>query len=308
MSISGLHITLIPGVFAIITMLLGQCLRIQIARLKKASLIVGFISTSIYALISGFDLPVQRAWTMLLIASTLLLIRHPLTRTQIVSMTMLVILIIDPLSVLSIEFWLSFLTVTLLILIILISTYHRGQHAIVSFLKIQWRLSIILIPILIFFFQFFSISSPLANIVTIPIIGFLVVPLILISILPGLDFLAFLSQQITKWLLYYLDFLSSTFITGIHWPSISLVSALLGTVGFWWLTLPKGFPARYLGLVFCLPLLNTPISRPETGEFVVRVLDVGQGLSILFIFRSKRITFFLILVPPFILRAMLVIK
>ena len=40
-----------------------------------------------------------------------------------------------------------------------------------------------------------------------------------------------------------------------------------------------GFPARWVGAIALVPLVTTPVARPAPGEFLVRMLDVGQGLA-----------------------------
>jgi competence protein ComEC len=54
----------------------------------------------------------------------------------------------------------------------------------------------------------------------------------------------------------------------------------LGVAGVGWLLLPRGFPARGLGVVALLPLVTMPIERPAPQEMLVRMLDVGQGLAV----------------------------
>jgi competence protein ComEC len=44
--------------------------------------------------------------------------------------------------------------------------------------------------------------------------------------------------------------------------------------------LPRGIPARWLGLLCFLPLLTAEAPRPARGTAQVTVLDVGQGLAI----------------------------
>lgn len=44
--------------------------------------------------------------------------------------------------------------------------------------------------------------------------------------------------------------------------------------------LPRGFPARGLGVLMLLPLLFATPQRPDTGTARLTVLDVGQGLAI----------------------------
>jgi competence protein ComEC len=46
------------------------------------------------------------------------------------------------------------------------------------------------------------------------------------------------------------------------------------------LLLPRGIPARWLGVIWLLPLFWLPPPRPERGEIWLTLLDVGQGLSV----------------------------
>ena len=57
-------------------------------------------------------------------------------------------------------------------------------------------------------------------------------------------------------------------------------SVLLALGGGIWLFLPRGFPARWLGLLAFLPLLTVLPPRPAAGAATINVLDVGQGLAI----------------------------
>jgi len=62
-------------------------------------------------------------------------------------------------------------------------------------------------------------------------------------------------------------------------PAPPLAATLLAVLGVIWLLLPRGFPARWLGLYLLLPALLWPAARPAHGEAWVEVLDVGQGLA-----------------------------
>jgi len=57
-------------------------------------------------------------------------------------------------------------------------------------------------------------------------------------------------------------------------------AVIVGAGGTAWLLLPRGFPARWLGLVALLPLFFVPPERPEVGAARVVTLDVGQGLAV----------------------------
>jgi competence protein ComEC len=52
-------------------------------------------------------------------------------------------------------------------------------------------------------------------------------------------------------------------------------------LGVLWLLLPRGFPARWLGVPLLVPLIAVAPSRPGPGELWITVFDVGQGLAVL---------------------------
>jgi competence protein ComEC len=54
----------------------------------------------------------------------------------------------------------------------------------------------------------------------------------------------------------------------------------LACLGIAWLLLPRGVPARWLGLVLALPLFAVAPAGPAAGELWLTVLDVGQGLAV----------------------------
>jgi competence protein ComEC len=63
-----------------------------------------------------------------------------------------------------------------------------------------------------------------------------------------------------------------------HAPaSWTIVAAV---VGIFWLLLPRGFPARWLGLIALLPLFLVVPPAPRHGDAHIAVLDVGQGLAV----------------------------
>jgi competence protein ComEC len=51
-------------------------------------------------------------------------------------------------------------------------------------------------------------------------------------------------------------------------------------LGAAWLLLPRGFPARWLGLALFLPLVVVVPERPVPGTLAITVLDVGQGQAV----------------------------
>jgi competence protein ComEC len=126
-------------------------------------------------------------------------------------------------------------------------------------------------------FQQFSLVSPLANAVAIPVVSFIVTPLALLgALVPWWPILA-LAHQVMAGLMLFLDWCAT-------WP------VWLAPAPPWWVAaaagvgvavclLPRGLPGRWLGALLILPALAWPIDRPAEGEAWIDVLDVGQGLA-----------------------------
>jgi competence protein ComEC len=137
-----------------------------------------------------------------------------------------------------------------------------------------------MLPALLALFQQFSLVSPLANAVAIPVVSFIVTPLALAGALPFLDPLLSLAHLVTGWLMVFIDWLAALPLAIWQQAAPPAWAVLLALAGGIWLLLPRGFPARWLGLLAFLPLLTAVPPRPAVGTAEVTVLDVGQGLAI----------------------------
>jgi competence protein ComEC len=120
----------------------------------------------------------------------------------------------------------------------------------------------------------------LANAVAIPLVSFVITPLVLAGALPFLDPLLILGHLITTWLMAFIDWLAALPLAMWQQAAPPDWSVLLALAGGVWLLLPRGFPSRWLGLLSFLPLLTLVPLRPAAGAAEVTVLDVGQGLAI----------------------------
>ena len=284
-AISGLHIGLLAGfVFLIIRRLWPYCgsAALKLASPRIAALSALFIA-AFYAALSGFAVPAQRALIMLSIVMLSIFKLHKVQSSQVLSFALLTVLLFDPVAVLSAGFWLSFAAVAI------ISIAASGRLNIdinwKMWGRLQWRISLALIPLLIFLFQQASIVSPLANLIAIPIVSFLVVPLTLLatsmaSFLPGLASILFsLADTILNALWWFLSYLANTPVSQWYGVKPDLLSLCLASLGFILLLTPKGWPAKYLGLFLIIPLIWPNTHLPEKGEVEITLLDVGQGLA-----------------------------
>src|SRR5690606_28742145 len=130
-----------------------------------------------------------------------------------------------------------------------------------------------------------SVSGPLANLLAVPWVGFLVVPLALLAtlLLPmaplaeGLWWLAGGALELLFRLLEWLAALLPAWLGG-HLPAWAWA---LGALGVVLVLLPAGVPLRLLGLRLALLLLFPPRPSLPEGQAEVWQLDVGQGLAVL---------------------------
>jgi competence protein ComEC len=280
LSVSGLHITMVAGLAAWLAGWIWRRSSWLTLRLpaQKAAAVAGFLAALVYCLLAGFAVPSQRTLYMLAVVALALWTGRTTVVSRVLALALLLVLLLDPWAVLSAGFWLSFGAVGLLFYI---GTGRlREGHWLVAWGRAQWAVTIGMIPALLALFQQFSIVSPLANAVAIPVVSLLVTPLALLGALPLTDPLLWLAHWVTAKLMVMLDWLA-----GSPWavwqqqapPTWAVVS---GVAGVGWMLLPRGFPARWLGVLALLPLVLVSPPRPSVGEASVTVLDVGQGLAV----------------------------
>ena len=134
------------------------------------------------------------------------------------------------------------------------------------------------VPLLLLFFQQFSLVSPLANALAIPFVSFIVTPLALIfAVLPWPPLLQFDHWMLAQ-LMKLLEWLGGYPVW--QQPAPPLWASLLALAGIVWLLLPRGFPSRWIGVLPLLPALFWVAPRPDAGQAWVDVLDVGQGSAV----------------------------
>lgn len=287
MSISGLHVTMVAALFA--AGVGGLWRRSERLMLKvpaqRAAVVAGWLAALAYALLSGFSVPAQRTFYMLSVAALALLVGRAASPSKTLSLALMAVLIVDPWAVLAPGFWLSFGAVALLFYVAASRIGRDAQGAarwrdvLSGWSLAQWAVTAGSVPLLLLFFQQFSLVSPLANAIAIPVVSFVVTPLALLAALvpvPGL-------LHLDHWLL---SLLMQCLVWLADWPvfvrSVPPVWAtLLALAGVAWMLLPRGFPARWLGFVMLAPALLLPAPRPPEGTARITVLDVGQGLAVL---------------------------
>jgi competence protein ComEC len=297
LAISGLHISLVAGlVFALFLGLgrlwpsLGLWLPISLLALLPALLAATF-----YSALAGFALPTQRALLILLAIFLLRLWRRPLQPWRGLGLALLIMLFLQPKSVLSPSLWLSFAAVAAIVYFFM---GRRGQLPWwQQLLLLQLWLSVFMIPWTMLFFNQASLISPLANLIAIPYVSFSIVPLALLGVAlwPFSETVAGwlwqLSAYLSDFLLLFLNFLGNLPGAALRlgarpWPLL-----WLGVFLTLWLFAPRAWPGKIPALLGLLLIVSWPTPRPASGEVWLTVVDVGQGLSVLIQTKHENLLF-----------------
>ncbi|MDT3736034.1 MAG: DNA internalization-related competence protein ComEC/Rec2 [Denitratisoma sp.] len=280
MSISGLHVTMVAALGAWLASFVWRRRPALMLRLpaQKAAAAAGWATAFAYCLLAGFGVPAQRTLYMLSGVALALWLGRASSGSRVLALALLLVLLADPWAVLSAGFWLSFGAVALLFYIG--AGRLAPRHWLAEWGRAQWAVTIGLIPALLALFQQFSLVSPLANAVAIPMVSLVVTPLALIAAVLPFDALLLLAHQILYWLMAFVEWLAELPLAVWQQHAPPAWAVALATLGCVWLLLPKGFPSRSAGAVLMLPLVLVAPARPAPGELRLTVLDVGQGLAV----------------------------
>ncbi|MDY7218003.1 DNA internalization-related competence protein ComEC/Rec2 [Denitrificimonas sp. JX-1] len=283
MVISGQHISLLAAlVYAAVFWLMRLgCWPNCLPWLPTACLLSMLAALS-YGAFAGFAVPVQRACIMVMVT---LLWRW---RFQYLSVwtayivALILVLLLEPLVVLQVGFWLSFSAVGALIFAFSARLGPWPWWQLMT--RTQWVAAVGLAPFLLALSLPVSVLGPLANILAVPWLSFVALPLTLLgaALLPWPT----LAQEVLKlagwalqWMFTGLDWIAQ------GWPvwegsSVSLLALTLAMLGVLCLLLPRPLLPWSAALALCLPLLQPKSTHLATGIAQVWVLDVGQGQAV----------------------------
>lgn len=287
-AISGMNIGLVAGI--VFLLLRGvwswpgwTVLYLPAPRVAAAG---ALLAAAGYAALAGFAIPTQRALVMLVVVLGGVFFGWRLAPSVLLALALLAVLLLDPLAVMAAGFWLSFVAVAV-ILYVITGGLGRGWRArLIAWGWVQWAVTLGLLPILLLLFQQASIVGPLANLLAIPVIESLVIPATLLGVVGVLvlpDSIAqwpfLLAATALEWL--WVPLAALAHLPGVLWsqhtPALWTVAA--AGVGAALLLAPRGFPARWLGALWLLPMFAVRPPGPAPGEVWFTVLDVGQGLA-----------------------------
>ena len=213
LSVSGLHVGVIATVLFI---LLG------IVRLKWLKLIIFTILVAAFVIMTGMQPPAIRAGIMAVLALTIITAQRRVSAINVIALSIILVIIFSPNLIYSMGFQMS--AAAMLGIALLYNPFRRAMtnlvkidtkisNYVISSFAITFSASLIVSPIVAYYFKVFSIISPIANIFIIPlysiamIFALMAVGLSYISIRLGLayaastDFLIDISVWFNKYLL-----------------------------------------------------------------------------------------------------------
>ncbi|HEM7793588.1 TPA: DNA internalization-related competence protein ComEC/Rec2 [Acinetobacter nosocomialis] len=246
----------------------------------------------IYTAFVGFEIPALRTLLSVFIFISFILLKQPLKPFALLLYSASLLLLMDPFSVLSAGFWLSYGACFILLRIYQTIVQIPDQHFLslrskmIFMTKVliesQGKIFIALSPLTLLFFQQISWVAPLTNIVAVPIVGGIIVPL---NILAACTW--FIAKPFGNMLFYFNDILLSILLSclglleklslplqGISLTPLALFAVSLGILI---LFLPKGILPKTWGMLCCLPLI---VVNKTNQPIQLHILDVGQGQAI----------------------------
>lgn len=311
MAISGLHIGLAALFGYLLIRHITPVFIMKRMPAQHVAIIAGVIMALLYALIAGLSIATQRAIIMLSVLSIMALLRRNCRPVDSLGLAMIVVLLIEPAAVLSAGFWFSFSAVAVIYISVLsangtsVSLLHRLMSTLKQWIRLQLMISLFLMPLSLFMFQQASLISPLANLLLIPYVSFLVVPVILLAI-PCAFLLHDAAEVLFNLAATLLDFIWPllAYLSALPYAfwvkgDVDLIELLLATAAMLLLYFSKAIvtfaASRFVnialaadGIILCwlfrclccllfIPLVVTDEQMLSAGDYQLTVLDVGQG-------------------------------
>ncbi len=300
LAISGLHVGFVAWAGFLIgtifqrTMQLASNFRIALQALPA---FIGLLAALGYSALAGFSLPTVRAFVMVAVVVFFTVCRRKISLDLLFLLALATVLTVDPLAPLAVGFWLSFAAVG--VLLWSLSGRRKSSDGPLAERKekikqLCWAQLILwlgmLVPLAATLGKV-SLLSPVANLVAVPVVTVLVVPLALLAaflfpILPGLAiWLGQLAGDTLDILFSLLGWIVQvSLLPMMPLADLSLISCMLAVVGAGLLLLPRFQGSYFLAVALMLPLIAPVVfsSYQQKERAMLTLLDVGQGTALVY--------------------------
>ncbi len=303
LAISGLHM-------ALVTLTVIWCIRFLLVLvpnlalrypIKKIAVCAGFVSATTYLMLSGAGVATQRAWVMISVMLLAVLMDRRAITMRSVAISAMIILMINPESLLSPGFQMSFAAVTALVAGYEVLNQRRKLQAENTFIPVQQNFLVRASSGLLGYFSGIATTSLiagtatafiaawhfhqvaplglLANLIAMPIVSIIIMPFVLFSILLmpyGLEFLPLASVSMgIEWVVAassWVESISPNGNTGLLGREAIFIFALF--------MISICFLKTRLRLFSFIPFLILPfaLTKPTTPDVIVA--ENGRAVAV----------------------------
>ena len=306
LAISGLHIGIVAAfAYLLLRHLLGLSERLLLAvNVPKLS---GFLSLApifLYSLIAGASVSVQRAFIMVTIYIVALIFNRERDLYHALALAALVILLMQPSALFGASFQLSFVSVLGILFFspLIVSLLpkrdpllkelgnplgKRLASKLALFMAVSFSAMLATAPLVAYYFNRLSLSGLIANLIIVPLVGFIVVPLGLLGV--GLiPFFSYVTGCLFSMSAALCDIaiVVADFSAHLPWTNFLVPTPTVSEIAFFYLFLLSlflwkffGLPKKILFLSFFLLVVTILYwnfhFRPQGFQAIF--IDIGQG-------------------------------
>jgi competence protein ComEC len=236
------------------------------------------VITGVYAVLVGATLPVTRAYLMLAMTQVPTIFGWSTRSDRALLLALVAMVLWNPRVLLGASFWLSACATWLLVCGL------RGNRKHFGLVALQLQMVVFLTPLTLFWFGEASWLGMATNLVLVPLVTMVMVPLGLIGLV-----LSEWTPSLAEWLWRLCGITWESLVPALsmvlqYCRSIGVIQSGLSWIGFFmgvlaiWLW--AHYPRRAMALLLGAAL--TAVDVNEAGEAVtLTVLDVGQGLALI---------------------------
>lgn len=288
LAISGMHIGLMAGLGYVIGRGVGGVVSLVTGGLvsgPRCSVVVALLFAVVYAVISGFGVPAQRALVMLVVFAGFNLFNVRIGSFDVLMLALAAVLMLQPMAFYEVGFWLSFVAVYVLLVLSRKKSQGRWQR-LRQLLEVQVALAVLLSLLLFSANMPISLNGVWINLLAVPLVSLFVVPVAFLSSA------LMLADLPASWLVVVLVWSLNLFESGLlamqSWLQITTITQ--STEISWWAVallllgmglalLPLPLAARCLASV--TPVVWWSSSLFHDSEARLTLFDVGQGLAVI---------------------------
>ena len=301
-AVSGLHVAILFSVIYVFTW-----------KNRYLTAVLGIPALIIFAAVAGFTPSVVRACIMQMLMIVALLFKREYDLPTALAFSVLVMLTVNPTTVMSVGFQLS-VSCCIGILLFAQKIYNRlisgrlNKHILGKSLKarcLRWSMASVAVslstmitttPLCAIYFGTVSLVGVLTNLLTMWLISFIFYMVMAVCILGMWSApLAYGAASAVSWAIRYVqtvaDILAGFPLSAVYTKSVYIVAWLFVSYALLLITLlTKKIRKKTCGFIVLATLLLAVWNawlEPNLGAFQVTVIDVGQGQSVLFTWEDK---------------------